>query len=450
MARVIVIGAGLSGLSAARLLLEKGIKDVLVLEARDTIGGRMRRADITSPDGKLAVVDLGGQWVGPTQNAILALARDLGIGTFEQFTQGYNTIYYDGTLYPEVVIEPPAPTPEDRDATAALENALDDAAKGIDTEKPWESPDAKTLDRGTLGQWIDSVGEFSAYARFYVGLDATFNQSGGTPDEVSLLNALFERKANPPDQEPDKYLLYGGAGKIPGAMVEKYAIQCRTSSRVVAISQASGKVRVAIAGNPTPEEADAAIVAMPPSLTAAIYYDPSPTARRIQLASRMAMGTIAKVALVYSEPWWRARKLSGMSISSSGTVRSTTDSGEVITGAPGILTSFIQGDQLIQWSALSAEARVQAVKTDLRTYFGNDVDQPSTYSEMIWPGEQFTGGAYNGYLPPGGWTSYGQAIREPLGRVFWAGTETATGWFGYFDGAITAGYRAAEEALTVI
>jgi len=133
------------------------------------------------------------------------------------------------------------------------------------------------------------------------------------------------------------------------------------------------------------------------------------------------------------------------------TVSVTADSGLLGDSAPGVLTSFIQGGKLLEWSAKDEQARRSAVIDDLAKYFGQQAkERPCEYVETIWPMEQFTGGAYNGYLPPGGWTSYGQAIREPVGRIFWAGTETATEWFGYFDGAITAGIRAAEEVVKAL
>jgi monoamine oxidase len=452
MAKVVVIGAGLSGLSAARRLQEKDV-DVLVLEARDRIGGRMCRTEATSKNGKIAVLDLGGQWVGETQGSILGLVKELKITPFKQHTEGFTTVAYGNSVYLDDG-DTPGRNPADRKEAAALSDALGQAAEGIRTEEPWNSPKAIEHDTRTLGEWITANGENSAYARFHVGQDARFNQSGGSPDEVSLLHALFEQKANPPDEKPDEYLLEGGAGQIPQAMVDQYKITCKTGSRVVAISQDGQAVKVTISGG-TEEVAQAVIVAMPPQLTAAIQYDPAPSAQRIQLASRMAMGTIAKVAFVYDRPWWRAGKLSGTSKSNIRTVRATADSGllstEVHPDPPGILTSFIQGDQLIEWSKLSRYEREQRVFQDLDHYFsGLEVAGPRTYVEMIWPQEQYTGGAYNGYLPPGGWTSYGPAIRQPHGRIFWAGTETATSWFGYFDGAISAGYRAAEEALTIL
>ncbi len=125
----------------------------------------------------------------------------------------------------------------------------------------------------------------------------------------------------------------------------------------------------------------------------------------------------------------------------------TADSSLPGDEGPGILIGFIQGDVLFEWMELSPDGRKESVSHDLVDLFGEDARNLADYVEVLWPQDQFTGGAYNAYLPPGGWTSYGSTIREPFGRISWAGTETAAEWFGYFDGAATAGERAAEEVL---
>jgi monoamine oxidase len=169
----------------------------------------------------------------------------------------------------------------------------------------------------------------------------------------------------------------------------------------------------------------------------------------MHLAQRMAMGTIAKVACVYETPWWRTSQkgLSGTSFSKGRLVGFTADSGLPGDEGPGVLTSFIQGEMFFEWIGLSRDSRKDLVVQDLVDLFGQDARNPADYVEALWPQDQLTGGAYNAYLPPGGWTSYGSTLREPFGRISWAGTETATEWYGYFDGAATAGERAAEETL---
>lgn len=457
MADVIVVGAGLSGLVAARTIRKlHETASVVVLEARDRVGGRMF-AQQAGRERK-GWIDLGGQWVGEAHASIRALAEDLGLEIFEQYANGPTVLWYDGRRFLDdhgIV----GPSARDRKAAGDLLEALSRTADLVvpDPSQPWASPLAPACDRLTLGQWIDTNSD-DDYARFYVGMCASFGQAGGSPREVSLLHSLFERKANPPGGEPEKYLIRGAAGQIPPLLARQLGHEIvQLSSRVVAIHQASDSVTV---GAITPQGykeygGRAVIVAIPPwlagaiSCTSSVPGQPGMSAQRMQLTQRMAMGTIAKVACVYDRPWWRtsSEALSGTSISAGRLVGLTADSSLPGDEGPGILTSFIQGDMFSDWVRLPFDGRRESVIRDLAHLFGQDAEHPADYVEALWPQDQFTGGAYNAYLPPSGWTSFGSALREPFGRISWAGTETATEWYGYFEGAATEGERAAEEIL---
>lgn len=457
MADVVVVGAGLSGLMAARKILKlHKTASVVILEARDRVGGRMYAQQAGGE--RKGWIDLGGQWLGEEQACIRALAKEFGLEIFEQYTDGFDVLRYDGHRYLDDS-DIAAPNARDRKAAGDLLEALSQTADLVvpDASQPWASPLAAEYDRLTTGQWLDTTSD-NEYARFYAGNIVTFDQPGGTPREVSLLHSLFETRANPPEGEPDKYYLRGAAGQIPPLLSEQLGDEVvRLSSKVVAIHQASDGVTVSTR---TPQgfkdyEAKAVIVAIPPWLTGAISYtssvpgQPDLPARRMQLTQRMAMGTMAKIACVYDTPWWRTsgEGLSGTSFSDGRLVGQTADSGLPGDEGPGILISLVQGDMLLDWIGLPPDGRKESLIHDLVDLFGEDARNPADYVEALWPQDQLTGGGYNAYLPPGGWTSYGSAVRESFGRISWAGTETATEWFGYFDGAATAGERAAEEVL---
>jgi L-amino acid dehydrogenase len=459
MADVIVVGAGLSGLTAARKVIKsREAASVVVLEARDRVGGRMFAQQ--AGGARKGWIDLGGQWVGEDHHLIRALVAELGLELFEHHKAGASVLRYDGRRYVDDN-ETVAPSILDRKATEELMEALSQAADLVvpDASRPWASPLASAYDRRTLGQWIDENSD-NDYAKFYVGtVNASFDQAGGSPREVSLLHSLFETRTSPADGEPERYLIRGAAGQIPPLLAKQLGgdDNVRLGSRVVAIHQGPDGVTVGAVSARGYEEfhGKAVIVALPPWLAGAIRYtssdpgQPAITARRMHLTQRMAMGTIAKVACLYDTPWWRtsSEKLSGAGVSQGSLVGVSTDSGLPGDEGPGILTSFIQGDLLFEWAELPADKRREWVISDLVALFGDDAAGCADYVEALWPKDQLTGGAYNAYLPPGGWTSFGSALREPAGRISWAGTETAVEWYGYFEGAAAAGERAAAEIL---
>jgi monoamine oxidase len=392
-------------------------------------------------------VDLGGQWVGKDHTVLRGLAGELGLELFDHYKTGLSVLRYEGSRYLDDS-ETVAPSNQDRKAADDLMGALSETAELVvpDASEPWSSPLATEHDRFTLGQWVDRNSS-NDYARYYASMMVSFDQAGGVPREVSLLHSLFETKANPSDGEPEKYLLRGAAGQIPPILARQLGGESavRLNSRVVAIHQNGNGVTV---GAVTPrgyEEFSGKAVGE----TSDIPGHPGVPAQRMHLAQRMAMGTIAKVSCVYDTPWWRTSGdgLSGTSMSKGRLIGFGSDSGLPGDEGPGVMTAFIQGDEFFEWVKLPPERRRELVIEDLVDLFGEEARGSTDYVEALWPEDQFTGGAYNAYLPPAGWSTYGRAIRQPVGRISWAGTETATQWFGYFEGAATAGERAAEEVV---
>jgi monoamine oxidase len=454
-ADVVVVGAGISGLVAASTLVRGGTS-VVVLEARDRVGGRMVRQSVIEGGW----IDLGGQWIGPTQRAITALSDELGVQHFPQYQTGDTVLLFQGKRgvftktkdFPQTVEEPTVagtngqPPPISRADVAealGLAEVLEALAQTVRVDAPWETPNAVGLDNETLGQWL-MRNTSNSYAQFSVDWNSSFNESGGSPDQVSLLHSLFEQKANPAAEAPDTDLYHGAAGQIPPLVAASLGDAVLLGERVVAIEQNGSGATVSTQSNHY--RCRAVVVAMPPMLTGGISYSPPLPAERLQLIQRMPMGTIAKVACIYHDAWWRAQGLSGTAQGDLPTVRATADSSPP-SGRPGILTSFVQGDRYVSWSHLPESQRKQAVIVDCANYFGPDALNPAQYVETNWPADPLTQGAYNAYMPPGGWTSYGPALRAPVGRIHWAGTETATRWFGYFDGAVSAGQTAAAAIL---
>lgn len=466
---VVIVGAGLAGLTAARELQRAG-RSVRVLEAAPQAGGRMRRTRLEWPGGG-TWVDLGGQWVGPTQHRMLALLDQAGLERFPSPHSGATVLRFRGEGctfsgffqgFPEG--QPPSVPQRDwDDAMAALErfNAL---AAGLPSDRhPQTAAGAAELDRLSFQDWIDA-NTHTAFARWYF---AYFCRAVGflgpaEPEQVSLLHVLWGQRSAPQAEHPEEELIHGGAGGLLAHLLAELGPEAlRLGEPVRRILQdadsdqgggdiggtQAGPVRVESAAASHP--CRAVIVAIPPSQAAPIAFSPELPADRQALQQGMAMGHCAKVLIAYASPWWRRQGLSGIAIGDLPTLELCADSSNPRAEA-GVLAGFVVGHRYRTWSALADAGRRQAVLDDLESWFGPEAATPLAYVEQDWPEEPFVGGAYAAWMPPGLWSTAGEALRRPHGRVHWAGTETATRWAGFFEGAVRSGEEAAEQVLRTL
>jgi monoamine oxidase len=188
------------------------------------------------------------------------------------------------------------------------------------------------------------------------------------------------------------------------------------------------------------------IVAIPPVLAGRIHYEPGLPASRDHLTQRYPQGTLTKVAAVYDRPFWRDSGLNGQALDTGGPASATFDDSPP-SGQPGVLFGFVGGDRARQYNAMSPSARRAAVLGQYATFFGNQALKARAFFETNWSGEQWTRGCPVGIPALGALATYGPEIRQPVGRIHWAGTETSTYWNGYMDGAVRSGERAAAEVL---
>jgi monoamine oxidase len=439
---VVVVGAGLSGLRAARELDGAGL-DVRVLEARDRVGGRTLNHSVGERDDD--VVELGGQWVGPTQYEAMGMISELGLETYPTFGDGEKLLEkkigklsrYKGTI--------PWMGPVVMADYAQVDFKLKRLVKRVDPERPWEAKGAAKLDAETAASWI------ARNAKTRTGREAMemivrviFSVEAR---DISLLHMLFYAAAA---GEWDALLeteggaqqdrIVGGSQLISIRMAEALGERVRLEAPVRSIRVEDDGV---VAGD---LRARRAIVALPPALAGRLDYEPALPAARDQLTQRVPMGTVIKCMAIYDEPFWREDGLCGQAASIPGPAQIVLDNTPP-GGSPGVLVTFIEGQHARDLGSLPEAERREIVAENLARMFGPRAASPSGYVEKDWSAEPWSRGCYAGVLGPGAWTGYGPALREPVGRIHWAGTETATAWMGYFDGALQAGRRAAGEAI---
>lgn len=449
---VVIVGAGVAGLTAAYALQQAGY-EVLVLEARDRVGGRLYSREVVPG----VVIDLGGQWLGPTQNRAYELAQSLGVRLFPTYTEGASLAVINGKrqVYKGVVPHLGLRTLLDFGRGVKL---LDTMASQVPLEAPWQAPHAHEWDSITFASWIERTLR-TPLARWGMHL---FSKAvyAAEPADFSLLHALFylhsgggfERLvATRGGAQQDRFVQ--GAQSLTIGLAQCLGERVRLNSPVRQIEQLGDRVRVYSQSSPTaPQqvyEAKAVIVAIPPALAGRIDYHPPLPSARDQLTQRVPQGSVIKCFAVYDRPFWREQGLNGFVNSTEEPVPLVFDNSPP-DGSVGVLLGFIEGGQARQMSQVSPEQRREAVLANFALYFGERARKPELYLDHDWSAETWSRGCYGAHFPPGTWTQYGHALRTPIGRIFWAGTETATRWMGYIEGAIESGVRVAEEVQSVL
>jgi monoamine oxidase len=450
MSTVVVVGAGLAGLAAARRLVARG-HEVTVVEARERVGGRTE--GLVLADG--TPLELGGAWLGEGHARMYALVGELGLSTFRTWND-------EGQLLLDLQGKRSRMKPVKGAVPRLSPFALADLAQGLlrfarlaartDLERPWRTPGADVLDGQTWESWIrrnlrTKVGR----AYFHVACEAVW---AAEASDVSLLHALFYTHSNADldtllsvDRGAQQDRVVGGSVLVADAMAAALGERVVLGRPVRRIEHDGSGVRV-MARDGSEYRGDAAIVTLPPTLAGRLEYDPPLSSWRDQLTQRMPAGSVIKAYALYPEPFWREDGLNGQAASDAGPVKVTFDTSPP-SGTPGVLLGFLEGKEARMWARRSQAERREAVLGCFVRYFGRAAARPEQYVERDWMAEEFTRGCYGAHFAPGVWTSYGEAWRAPIGRLYWAGAECAPQWNGYMEGAVRSGDAAAEAVAAL-
>lgn len=444
---VAVLGAGFAGLAAAVAIADAaqaGAKPckVVVLEARERVGGRVYTT--TLADGTW--VDLGGQWLGAGQERLAHWLARYRIATYPTWTKGDNVLLWQGqrTRYRGTIPKLPL--------TALLGVAwaqlrLDRMAKQVPLEAPWQARKAAEWDAQSFGSWLlNNVGSEQARQLLSIGMETVFAEHA---NNYSLLHALFYIHSG---KNTDTLLgseggaqetrVRGGMQRLAEAMAQGLDVRLERPVRRVQWS-ADGAV---VHCDGLTVKAARVILTLPPPLCSEVAFEPPLPPSRQALHQGMPMGAAGKCVAIYDEPFWRKAGLSGMCVSDEGPCHVTFDSSPP-EGKPGVLLGFVEADGARELGKQTESERQKSVLACFAKYFGDQALTPRIYVDKLWEHDPWARGCYGAFCPPGLLLAHGPALRQPTGPLHFAGTETATVWSGYIDGALSSGERAAREVL---
>jgi monoamine oxidase len=441
-----VVGAGYSGLAAARTLTRAG-KSVAVLEARDRVGGRVWTQHFA--DGTPA--DFGGTWLGPGHTRTFALASDYGIDIYNTNVEGENVLRQGGQLHRYTGLIPPV-NPLDLASFYQAAQRLDEMAKSVPMEAPWTARQAIEWDRQSCENWMNELTSLLTPGAKKMLTGSLSEIFCSHPSEVSLLNLLFQVHGSTSFEYMSQLrggaqqnLVSGGAQGIAIAMANDLGSAVQLQAPVRKISYGGDATEVT--SDTGQIRARQVIVTVPVPIQDRIQFDPPLPGERAQLIQRMPLGAVVRAVIEWEQPFWRADGLSGETVDFDSPITASIDASPADSHA-GVISTYAFGTHGREVGRMAAEERRELFLKAMAERLGPKAREPKEYREYIWTNDVWAGGAIQAHFPPGVLTSIGSTQRVPVGRLHWAGADAAPEWPGFIEGAVRSGERAAAEVLS--
>jgi putrescine oxidase len=448
---VVIVGAGPSGLTAARELKKAGLS-VAVLEARDRVGGRTWTDTI---DG--AMLEIGGQWVSPDQTALIGLLDELCLKMYSRYRDG-ESVYLapDGsrTRYTGASFPVSETTAAEMNKLTAI---LDKLAAEIGPEEPWAHPKARELDTISFHHWLrqNSTDEEACnnIGLFIAGGMLTKPAHAFSALQAVLMAASAGSFSNLTDEDfiLDKRVI-GGMQQVSLLLAAELGDDVVLNSPVRTINWKPARDggeghRVTVESERATVNARFVIMAVPPNLYSRVSFNPPLPRRQHQMHQHQSLGLVIKVHAVYSTPFWREDGLSGTGFGADALVQEVYDNTNH-GDARGTLVGFISDEKADAVFELSAEDRKKVVLESIASFLGEKALDPDVYYESDWGSEEWTRGAYAASYDLGGLHRYGKDQHANVGPIYWSSSDLAAEGYQHVDGAVRMGQATATRIVT--
>jgi len=440
---VLIIGAGAAGTTAANDLRRAGLS-VAVLEARDRVGGRLWTDVI---DG--AMLEIGGQWVSPDQDALKDTIEELGLETFSRYRDG-DSVYvgpdgqthrFTGEMFPV--------SAETEKVIADVTSRLDAMVAEIDPDQPWAHPKAQEWDTITWDAWLRQQTDDDEAVRNLAFATGSAMLTKPTHAFSLLQSLLMAASAGSYSNLVDADFILdkrvvGGLQQVPQLLAERLGEDVFLNQPVRTLEWSDAGV-VATTDEMT-VKARYAILAFAPVLYNRISFVPSLPRRQHQMHQHISMGFVIKVHAVYDRPFWREQGLSATAFSPYELVHEAYDNTNH-GDERGTLVGFVSDQNADDVFTLTAEGRKERILESLSHYYGPEAKNPVVYYESDWGTEEWTRGAYAASFDMGGLHRYGADLRAAVGPIHFACSDLAGAGYQHVDGAIRMGHLAASNIV---
>ncbi|MDT3330082.1 NAD(P)/FAD-dependent oxidoreductase [Microbacterium sp. KSW-18] len=440
---VVIVGAGAAGLTAAHELRKAGLS-VAVLEARERVGGRLWTDVI---DG--AMLELGGQWVSPDQDALIDTVAELGLDTFSRYREG-DSVYVgpDGTVS-RFTGEMFPVSPETERTIDEITRRLDAMVAEIDPDRPFAHPKAAEWDTITWDAWLRQQTDDDEAVRNLAFATGSAMLTKPTHAFSLLQSLLMAASAGSYSHLVDADFILdkrvvGGLQQVPVLLAERLGDDVFLNRPVRTIEWSDAGVTAHADGLTV--RARSAVLAVAPVLYNRISFVPPMPRLQHQMHQHISMGFVIKVHAVYETPFWREKGLSGTAFSPYEICHEAYDNTNH-DDPRGTLVGFVSDRNADDMFRLSAEERKERILESLSHYYGPEAKDPVVYYESDWGTEEWTRGAYAASFDLGGLHRYGADVRTPLGPIQFACSDIAGAGYQHVDGAIRMGRLAARNIL---